>query len=39
VKNHGRMAQLKAIEHPEFADQDTADLMEFFEAEVTRRAA
>lgn len=39
VANHARMPQLSAIEHPEFADQDTADLMEFFEQEVSRRAA
>lgn len=39
VKNHGRMRQLKALEKPEYADKDTADLMEFFEAETKRRAA
>lgn len=39
VKNHGRMAQLAAIEHPQYADQDTADLMAFFEEEKMRRAA
>lgn len=39
VRNHGRMAQLAAIEHPEFADQDTVDLMEYFTSEVSRRAA
>jgi hypothetical protein len=39
VKNHARMPQLRAIEHPEYADQDTVDLMEYFEQEVSRRAA
>lgn len=39
VANHGRMAQLAAIEHPEFADRDTEDLMDFYEDEVSRRAA
>lgn len=39
VKNHGRKAQLAAINRPEYADQDTIDLMEFFEGEVKRRAA
>jgi hypothetical protein len=39
VKNHGREAQLEAIKQPEYADRDTADLMDFFEQEVGRRAA
>lgn len=39
VKNHGRMKQLAALAKPEYADQDTADLMEYYESEVTRRAA
>jgi hypothetical protein len=39
VKNHGRKAQLAALDNPEFADRDTADLMEFFHDEVNRRAA
>lgn len=39
VKNHGRKAQLAALEDPEFADKDTEDLMEFFHSEVKRRAA
>jgi len=39
VKNHGREAQLVAIERPEYADRDTGDLMDFFEQEVGRRAA
>lgn len=39
VANHGKTNQLRAIQDPQFADQDTIDLMEFFEAEVGRRAA
>ena len=39
TKNHGRAAQLESIQNPEFADRDTADLMEFFRGEVERRAA
>jgi hypothetical protein len=39
VANHGRDAQLAAIDNPEYADQDTADLMEFFFGEEKRRAA
>ena len=39
VKNHGRKAQLAALDDPEFADKDTEDLMEFFHSEVKRRAA
>lgn len=39
VNNHGRMDQIAAIQNPEYADQDTADLMEFFDEEVSRRAA
>lgn len=39
VKNHGRMRQLKALEKPEFANKDTADLMEFYLGELKRRAA
>ena len=39
VSNHGRMDQIAAIQNPEYADQDTADLMEFFDEEVSRRAA
>ena len=30
VTNHGRMAQLAALENPEFANADTAELMEFY---------
>lgn len=39
VANHGRAAQVAALEEPEYADQDTADLMEFFRGETLRRAA
>lgn len=39
VANHGRKAQLAAIEKPEFADEDTIELMEFFYGEEKRRAA
>ena len=39
VADHGREAQLAALESPQFADADTADLMGFFEGEVRRRAA
>jgi hypothetical protein len=38
VKNHGRKAQELALRNPEFADKDTADLMEFFYAESARRS-
>lgn len=39
VANHGRMAQLAALENPEYANEDTVDLMEFYGSEVRRRAA
>lgn len=39
IKNHGRMQQLKALADPEYADRDTADLMEYYDQEVSRRAA
>lgn len=39
VAGHGRDAQLAAIEDPEYADHDTAELMEFFFGEEKRRAA
>lgn len=39
VKHHGRKAQEAAIKNPQYADKDTADLMEFFASEVKRRAA
>lgn len=39
TKNHHRMPQLAALEHPEYADKDTLDLAEFFADEVKRRVA
>jgi hypothetical protein len=39
VKNHGRAAQSKALDNPEYADDETAELMEFFFEETMRRAA
>jgi hypothetical protein len=39
VANHGRKAQIEALNDPEYADKDTADLMEFFFEETVRRAA
>ncbi len=39
VADHGREAQLAAIDEPEYADEDTAELMEFFFGEQKRRAA
>jgi len=39
IKNHGRMPQQAALTDPEYADKDTADLMDFFHSEVKRRAA
>jgi hypothetical protein len=39
VANHGRDAQLAALETPEYADLDTADLMAFLLGEQKRRAA
>jgi len=39
VANHGRDAQLAAIDSPEYADEDTAELMEYFFGEEKRRAA
>lgn len=39
IENHGRTAQLAALDDPEYADRDTEDLMTFFHAEVKRRAA
>ena len=39
VANHGRDAQAAALADPEYANQDTADLMEFFFSETQRRAA
>lgn len=39
VANHAATAQRKAIDEPEYADADTADLMEHFFAETAKRAA
>lgn len=39
VANHGAFAQRVAIDEPVFADDDTAELMEHFFAEASRRAA
>ena len=39
VANHGRAAQEAALAEPEYANQDTIDLMEFFLEEQKRRAA
>lgn len=38
VANHGRAAQEAALDDPEYADRDTADLMAHFAAEEQRRA-
>lgn len=39
VANHDALSQQVAIDEPDFADDDTADLMEYFGGEATRRAA
>lgn len=39
VANHGREAQQQAIDEPDYADEDTAELMEYFHGEQKRRAA
>lgn len=39
VKHHGRMKQLAALAKPKLADDETADLMSFYEDERTRRSA
>ncbi len=39
VECHGRSAQIAALDTPECADRDTADLMAFYESEVCRRAS
>lgn len=39
VTNYGREAQVAAIDSPTYADNDTAELMEFFFGEEKRRAA
>jgi hypothetical protein len=38
VTNHGREAQEAALDSPELADNETAELMEFFEQERKRRS-
>lgn len=38
VKNHGRKAQIAALESPEFANAETEDLFQFYLSEVERRA-
>ena len=39
VDHHGRDPQVAAIDSPEYANQDTTDLMGYFSGEVHRRAA
>lgn len=39
VANHGKAAQLAAIRSPGYANDETAELMEFFHQETIRRAA
>jgi hypothetical protein len=39
IKAEGRDVQQSAMDHPEYADQETADLMEMLEEERERRAA
>ncbi len=39
VANHGRVIQEAALATPEYADDDTRDLMAFFDRETKRRAA
>lgn len=39
TKNHGRMKQLAALSQPQLADEETADLMSYYEEERARRAA
>lgn len=39
VANHARETQEAALEAPEYADDETAELMEFFQQEKKRRAA
>lgn len=39
ISNHGRPAQLAALANPEYANEETAELMEHFFAETKRRAA
>jgi hypothetical protein len=37
MKYHGRKAQLAAMEHPVAADEDTEELLAWFESELVRR--
>ena len=39
VSYHDRSAQIAALDRPEYADKDTADLMAFYQTEVRRRSA
>lgn len=39
IANHAATAQRRAIDEPEFADDDTAELMDYFGTEQQRRAA
>lgn len=39
VANHGRMRQMAALAHPEYAGSETESLMAWYEAETKRRAA
>lgn len=39
VLNHGRTAQLAALESPTYANAETEELMDFYAADVRRRAA
>ena len=39
VENHGRFAQEEALRDPEFADDRTRELMDFYQQEVLRRSA
>ncbi len=39
VAHHGRAAQEKALAAPEYANEETAELMEFYQSEIKRRAA
>ena len=39
LAHHGREAQLAALHEPAFANEETAELMEFYGSEVKRRAA
>src|SRR4029077_2253029 len=37
MKHHGRKAQLAAMEHPEASNEDTEELLAWFETELVRR--